>query len=321
MRLIARLPPAWVAVLAVLASACSGDQDDPVEMMREGLEHALPDEALGPSQPTSGPLPDDPLLRDPARAATPLAPFRIDSTTEYRLTSAKGDRLALVKDVVRFTQAAGGSFRSVLEREVAEPPSPDRTVGSEAVYADGRFFTRDRYGDFVERDPMREHHVEWRRHALETLPMLVGLIGPGLARSPASPTSRDGVVLERTTLSLAGGATGAPSAGDPASLRDDLATWPDFWRQVHRPTEIRGEVLTDARCGCVVEGRLLATFSGAKDDQRFTLRIDHRYTLTQLDAPPELAVPTGAVEPRRVRVTHMLREILGDLYEEPAAEE
>lgn len=308
-----------VALLSLVA-ACGGGERSPVEVLHEGLEHALPDEALGPSPPVEGPLAADPLLRDPAHGAMSVAPFALSATTTWRLEAGSSEadgtrRRVIVTDDVKFTQRKDGAFRSTLERRVADPPAPDRVVGSEAVYVDRRFFVRDRYGDFVEHNPMRELHVPWRRRALDVLPTLVRLLGPALARSQGAPTSRDGVVLERTALSLAPGdhAVGPPSA----ALRDDLATWDQWWRGAHTPTALRGEALVDPRCGCVVGARLDVTLKGEAEGRPFTLRIDHQLSLTPLAVEPAIAQPDHATEPRRRRVQHLLREVLGDLLVEP----
>jgi hypothetical protein len=306
-----------IAMAVALAPACGEDTRDPVELLQEGLAHALPDDALGPTPPAAAPMPDDPLARDPAQAAMPLAPFHIDASTMFTLT-VDGQRRALVKDEVDFDQSGGGAFKTALRRVVEAAPAPTRTVGSEAVYVDGAFYTRDLYGDFVLRDPMREHHVEWRTNALDTLPTLWRLLGPWVVREAASPTSRDGAVLERATLALRP-TEAAPAADATPALRDDLATWDRWWRAIHSAQEVRGEVLTDPSCGCVVEARLDATFEGQAEGRAFQLRVDHRFSLTRLSSPPAIAAPS-AREPRRARVTHLVSEILGDLLEPPAEE-
>lgn len=298
-------------VVALVVVGCSSDDRSPVEVMREGLAHALPDEALGPSPAVEGPLAEDPLLRDPAYAALPIAPFEIVSNTTWRM-DVEGGRTLTVEDEVRFTQRADGAFRSALTRRSSDPPSPDRKAGSEAVYVDRRFFVRDLYGAFVEHNAMRELHVPWRRRALDTLPALVRLLGPSLAKTPGEPTSRDGAVLQRTNLALAAGRPAAPSS-DVGQLRDDLGTWDEWWRAVNRPVSLRGEALTDARCGCIVGARIDASFEGRAGERPFTLRIDHRFTLTRLTIEPPITVPPDASEPRRRRVEHMIREVLGDL--------
>lgn len=305
------------AVVALIgATACGADDRSPVEVLQAGLEHALPDESLGPSPAVEGPLPDDPLLRDPAYGASAVAPFTITATTTWRLEADAGARRVTVSDDVRFTQRKDGAFTSTLERRVAEPPGPERVIGSEAVYVGRRFFVRDRAGDFVEHNPMRELHVPWRRRALDVLPTLVRLLGPSLVRTPGEPTSRDGVVLERTALSLSPDARRTAGADD-AALRDDLATWDRWWQGAHTPTSVRGEALVDRRCGCVVGARLDVTLEGNADGHPFTLRIDHRFGLTPLAEEPAIAAPAGAGEPRRRRVQHLLREVLGDLIDEP----
>lgn len=296
------------SLLGLLVAGCGGDDRSPVEVLREGLAHALPDDALGPSPAVEGALPKDPLLRDPAHGAMALAPFEIVSSTTWRM-EAEG-RTLTVRDEVRFVQRSDGAFRSTLTRGTVDPPAPERKAGTEAVYAERRFFVRDLAGTFTEHNPMRELHVPWRRRALDTLPTLVRLLGPVLARTPSDPTSRDGVVLERQSLALASGVDATPveSGG-----REHLGTWDSWWRGAHRPVSARGEALTDPRCGCLVGARLDARVDGAAGGRPFTLRVDHTFTLTRLTDEPPILPPEGATEPRRRRVHHMIGEILGEL--------
>lgn len=287
-----------MAVLCLAVACGCGDKTE------AHLEHFLDPAAAGAAKPPESLDPfaitDNAKLADRINTmgfdevARRLGPHR--TTAKMRFAFAGPEAHASLREDDLIVLARNGDFRVKVENESGQ--------GYEIVYSSGRFFMRNRYGAFHERETLTGDHLKWRSAAYggwaAAYRLFRGRLGftkLGMVRHNGRDAVRFSIGLNQAKPRTIGGA--APKATVPAGVTkyvlpiEQTPSDHDRWRDKLKPLAASGSLLVDADRGAV----LGVDFSGElavpapKGDGEIALTVKTVMHTDGFGNPPAIAAP------------------------------
>jgi hypothetical protein len=247
-----------------------------------------------------------------SEVARRLGAHRFQSRMKFEFVSP--DTRAGLGENGLIVQAADGDFRVKLENNEGQ--------GYEIIYADSKFFARNRYGPFHERDKISGDHIRWRDAAHGGWASIYRLYRGRLRFTKLDLTRYHGRDAIRFSIGLLRAEPRLPGTPEPLRVPPGVTKYvypaeptpsdSQRWRDKAQPKRASGSVLVDADVGVVLKvdfsGEL--TLSSPGSDHRIALSVRAENHADGFGNPPSIAPPPEKkVEPlpRRIPVdTHPL---------------
>lgn len=247
-----------------------------------------------------------------SEVARRLGAHRLQSRIKFEFVSP--DTRAWLRENGLIVQAADGDFRVKVEN--------DEGQGYELIYADSRYFVRNRFGPFHLRDAISADHLRWRDAAYGGWAAVYRLYRGRLRFAKLGLTRYHGRDAIRFSISLSGEPPRLAGTPEPPRVPPGIAKYvypieptpsdSHRWRDNAQPKQARGSVLVDADAGVVLKveftGELAVPTPGS--DHPITLAVQADIQADGFGNPPSIAPPADKeLEPipERIQVdTHPL---------------
>lgn len=250
-----------------------------------------------------------------SEVARRLGAHRLKSQLKFDFVSP--DTRAWLRENSLIVQAADGDFRVKVENDGGQ--------GYELIYADSKFFVRNRFGPFHERSTISSDHQKWRDAAHDGWAAVYRLYRGRLRFSKLGLTRYHGRDAIRFSISLSKGEPRLPGTPDPPQIPRGVEKYvypieptpsdAQRWRDKAQPKKASGTVLVDADVGVVLDVDFTGEISlpSPGSDHRITLSVRAELQADGFGNPPSIAPPAEKeVQPIPERIpvdTHPL-----DLY-------
>jgi hypothetical protein len=247
-----------------------------------------------------------------SEVARRLGAHRYQARMKFEFVSP--DTRAWLRENGLIVQAADGDFRVKVENDGGQ--------GYELIYADSRFFVRNRFGPFHERDTISADHLRWRDAAYGSWASIYRLYRGRLRFTKLGLTRDNGRDAVRFSIGLSEGKPRLPGTPEPPQVPAGVTKYvypieptpsdSHRWRDKAQPKLASGTVLVDADVGVVLEvdftGEL--TLPSPGNNHPITLSVRAELKADGFGNPPSIAPPAEKdVEPipERIQVdTHPL---------------
>jgi len=314
-----------IPALAVLfATGCGDKTEAHLERFLDAKEKKLEAEKTKPIDAFA--VADTPEVADRvhtmkfSEVALRLGAHRFQSRMKFEFVSP--DTRAWLRENSLIVQAADGDFRVKLENDGGQ--------GYELIYADSKFFGRNRYGPLHERDQISGDHTRWRDAAYDSWASIYRLYRGRLQFAKLGLTRYHGRDAIRFSIALKKGEPRLPGTPESPQVPPNVTKYvypieptpsdSHRWRDKAQPQKASGSVLVDADVGVVlkVDFRGELTLPSPGSDHRITLSVRVENHADGFGNPPSIAPPPEKdVQPfpGRIQVdTHPLDFYFGKGY-------
>lgn len=287
--------------LCLLIPACGEKRERHLEHFQGRGALELP--KLAPLDAFS--LPENPAVADrvflmsQAEAARRLGAHRCQAEVRYRM-AGKDEALSLTENDTIVT-AQNGDFRVKVENDAGH--------GYEAVFSGGRFFLKNRWGPYHERDTLLGDPEKYREQAFGAMAAVYRLFRGRWSFAKQGVFRHHGRDAARFSVALAAGEPRLP--GTPATPAvppgvkkyvypvEETPAEAERYRDRMRPRELRGTVAVDTDSGALlsaeVTGSLLAD---TPDGEAITMEVSARFMADGFGNPPLIPPPgPGEIKP------------------------
>jgi len=228
-----------------------------------------------------------------SEAARRLGAHRFQARVKFEFVSP--DTRAWLRENSLIVQAADGDFRVKVENDGGQ--------GYELIFADSKFFARNRYGPFHERDTISSDHNKWRDAAHDSWAAIYRLYRGRLRFTKLGLTRYHGRDAIRFSIGLSGEKPRLPGTPQPPPVPpgvekyvypiDPTPSDTHRWRDKAEPKEASGTVLVDADVGVVLNvdftGELSLPSPGSQHQIALSIRAELQ--ADNFGNPPSIAPP------------------------------
>ena len=229
-----------------------------------------------------------------SEVAKRLGAHRFQGRVKFEFVSP--DTRAWLRENSLIVQAADGDFRVKVENDGGQ--------GYELIYADDKFFARNRYGPFHERTTISSDHQKWRDAAHGSWAAIYRLYRGrlhftklGLIRHHGRDAIRFSIGLSNDKARLPG--TPQPPLVPPGVEKyvypiDPTPSDTHRWRDKAEPRKASGTVLVDADVGVVLNVDFTGELSLPSPDKQHQIVLSIRAELQadNFGNPPSIAPPS-----------------------------
>ncbi len=307
--------PAVLLAAALCAGACTGEEPNVRARLMSELGQAA-ERAVRPS-PVPWELPVAQGGLGWAKAVAAFGGARLTVRSFYE--AGVGARTAHLDSEATLEERSDGAFRVEVSLAYATPDGREGRRSRSGLWLGGRLYTRLDQQPYQVRDSLSSAELSWKAAAAGVLATLQQVLGPTLVWTAAGTSGADGQVVTLAHAALGRDPHPPLPLTALAPLRDNVQTWPRWWRGTYRLTQLSGQRTSVPPADFLRDLQLrfeAVTDAGGQDG---ILRVAVTALIRPLDpATPGFAPPADAVEPAREREILRTRRILKPFLPPPA---